>query len=100
MSQDSVVKIGVVVDGVAIIVVVVGLLVAAVGVGIASCIDGTLAGRPGGGVALMRGGGRLLLRGLCPSERGLALGLEGLDAFLALGGSGGDLRGRWGGCRS
>ena len=89
MSQDDVVKVGAVVDGVAVVVVVVGLLVAEVGVGIAF--------RSGG--ALMRGSGHLLLCGFCPSERGIALGLEGLGAFLALGGrggSGGGLRGGWG----
>ena len=103
MSQDGVVKIGAVVDGVAVVVIV-GLLVTAVGVGITFRSGGSaLAGCPGvgvacarsGGIALMRDGGRLLLCGLCPSECGIALGLEGLGAFLALGGGGG-LRGGWG----
>ena len=48
------------------------------------------------GVVCARGCGRLL-RGLCPSERGLALGLEGLGAFLTLyGGDGGGFWGGWG----
>ena len=45
----------------------------------------------------MRSGGCLLLRGFCPSERDIALVLEGLGVFLVLGGSGSGRRGGWGG---
>ena len=89
------VKIGAGVDGV--VVVVVGIVVAAVGVGIAFCSGGALVGCPGVGFACARGGGRLLLRSFCWSERGIALGLEGLVMFLTLGGSDGGRQGGWGG---